>query len=518
MKTKPNILILHTDQLRHDWMGCAGHPTIRTPNIDALRASGRMFTRHWVANPVCQPSRGSLFTGTLPCTHGLWANGTSLPRRDPKAAVTDLFVTEGRDSLETQAPTLGDVFSQAGYRTAAMGKLHLQSHLCGPEGADRESMTAWSKGEMTADWTGPYYGFDHVQFCLGHHDKNFVAAGHYAAWLRERDRKLADEIAANPPDGPHQTYVSPIPNELHNTSFIADRFDSWLDEGEREGGEQPFMAFLGFPGPHHPFAPSFDILPEFEDWEDPGISDPENAFLKNSGYGLYVDEPTPPQIDFREEPEVLKTARRYTAAMVWQIDLAVGNILKSLESRGLRENTIIVFTGDHGDFLGNHHLLFKHMGACRDLSEVPFLLSGPGIEPGSVDRDVMSNMDVLPTLAAMAGVKETPPVTHGIDRSSPGSGKDHRAFGVSYNSLISGANHRLDNYLVADGRYRATFYPRHGSAGGFAELYDHEVDPWETTNLARDPAHAARLEQFRLEMMERLFTAEMPARDRTMYF
>jgi arylsulfatase A-like enzyme len=388
--------------------------------------------------------------------------------------------------------------------------LHLQPHLYADEPYHYESGNAWKNGTVTADWNGPFYGFEHAEFINGHHEKNQLSAGHYADWIRRKDPALVEEILRNPPEHPHQLWASPIPQELHHTTWLAERFDAWLGSDPLQ---QPFCGFIGFPGPHHPFAPSHDILPEFQDWEDPGIHDSQAKFLQNSGYALYAREPEPPKIDFRDEPEFLPEARRHTAAMIRQIDLAVGRILDSLDQRGLRENTIIIFTSDHGDFLGNHHMLFKHMGACRDLMNVPFLLSGPGIEPGSTDDQVMSSIDVLPTLAAMAGV--TPPAfCPGRDRSVPGSGEGHRAFGVSYNSLISGANHRLDNYSVMDGRYRATFYPRQG----FTELTDYQQDPWETQNLADAPEHAERLRAFRAEIAEQILLADLPARERSMYF
>jgi len=501
-----NVLVIQCDQLRHDWLTCTGHPNLRTPNIDALRDSGRLFSNHWVTNPVCQPSRASLHTGLLPCTHGLWANGTSLSRRDHSPGLSNPFRNEGRASLRQQAPTMADCFASAGYRTAAFGKLHLQPYLYAPEGSDHEYMGAWKQGRFNADWTGPYFGFQHAEFCLGHHDNQLATSGHYGAWLKQRDPALVQAINDDPPKG--ASYISPIPHALHNTSWLAERFDRWLDQSDN-----PFMAYVSFPGPHHPFAPSQDILPAFDDWQDPGCADQDGAFLQHSGYGLMLTEPTPPQIDYRQDPDTIRTARRYTAAMILQIDQAVGEILASLERHGLRQQTYIAFTSDHGDFLGNHQLLYKHMVACRDLMQVPFILSGPSMEPGSIDRNVMSNIDVLPTLLALTGTSG-PAVMPGRDRSRLGSGRDHRAYGTSWNSLISGSNHHLDNFSVMDGRYRATFYPRHG----LRELYDLEIDPWECHNLAGQAEHAPRLRDFRQQMMETLFASSLPNRDRNMFF
>ncbi len=509
---KPNVLIIHTDQLRHDWLGYSGHPTVRTPNIDALAAGGRVFTNHWVSNPVCQPSRASLFTGQHACAHGLWCNGTNLPRRTHEPGPLDALYVEGYDSLERQPPTLGDVFGAAGYHTFAIGKVHFEPLLADAEHGFYESYAAW-RDDALKDWTGPYYGLDHVEFCIGHSEKGQVTTGHYGRWLQERDPDLVKQIAENPPSGPQQVYPGPIPHALHNTSWIAERTEARLEALE-EG--QPFLGFLGFPGPHHPFSPSHDILGQFDDWQDPGAHDLEGEFLKNSAFEKFNERVQPPQIDMRNEPrDVIARARRHTAAMIWQIDEAVGRILESLEKAGRREETYILFTSDHGDFLGNHNLLFKHMFACADLLRVPFVLNGPGIAGGVTDEDVMSNTDVLPTLCALTGV-QPPPVVHGRDRSQPGSGEDHRAYAFSYNAINNGANFRLDNFTVIDNRYRVTIFPR--SEKGFAEIYDLHADPWETRNLYQDETLQDLLEERRREIAQTHLTSARPARTRQMIF
>ncbi|MFP4069064.1 MAG: sulfatase [Verrucomicrobiota bacterium] len=510
---KPNVLIIHCDQLRHDWLGYAGHPTIRTPHIDKLAAAGRVFTNHWVSNPVCQPSRASLFTGLHACGHGLWSNGTNLPRRTHEPGPLDALRAEGNDSLERQPPTLGDVFGAAGYKTFAIGKVHFEPLLAPEEHGFMESYSAWH-GDPDRDWTGPYYGMDHVEISIGHAEKGLVSTGHYGKWIRERDPELVRKIQDDPPSGPHQVYPGPIPHKLHNTTWIAERTAAMFDSLE---DDQPFLGFLGIPGPHHPFSPSFDILEKFAAWRDPGTQDDEGAFCRDSGFERFHEDPQPPQVDLREEPkELLATARRNTAAMIWQIDDAVGKILAALEKSGRRENTYVLFTSDHGDFLGNHGgLLFKHMMGCADLLRVPFVLSGPGITGGWHDEDVMSNTDVLPTLCALTGV--TPPgLVHGRDRSQPGSGEDHRAYAFSYNAINNGANFRLDNFSVMDGRYRVTLYPR--TEDGFAEIYDLHADPWETRNLRDDPAlQELRAERTR-EIEQTLFASAMPGRTRQMIF
>ncbi len=502
--TRPNILLIHCDQLRYDGLGCNGNAAARTPNLDALAGRGRRYARHIVANTICCPSRASLLTGLYPPTHGLWTNGPALGRRDHAPGPLDWTRSpDARTALLAQPATLGDVFAAAGYRTAALGKLHLQPSLAWGEYGFLESLQSWTSGTVDANWTGPYYGFEHVEFVLGHAEKQQASAGHYAAWLAQRDPALARSILANPPEGPHQLYVSPIPtHELHHTTFLAERFEAWLDAA----GQGPWCTFVGFPGPHHPFSPTPDILGQFDDWADPGPADPEGALLAASEPHRAVRD-LPPQIDMRgARPGLIADARRHTAAMIHQIDRAVGRMLEALERKGMLENTIIVLTSDHGDYLGDHGLLFKHSLAAQSLLHVPFVLTGPGVEAGT-DEDPMSNVDVLATLAALAGV-EAPPLQHGIDRSRPGSGRDHRALATCFCSINAAADRRLDNFTIYDGRHRYTRYPHRD----WQELFDHQADPAETRNVAPDRPDTARA--LRAELAERLMPVCMPVSQR----
>ncbi len=508
--TKPNILLIHCDQLRYDWIGCMGHDTIRTPNIDRLAADGRLYTNHWVTNTICQPSRASLLTGLYPCEHGLWTNGARLPRRSHEPGPLDFYEAEKQDGFEMQPPTMADVFASAGYRTAAFGKMHLQPTLAWGEGFE-ESMSTWHEGRMDG-WTGPFYGFEHVEFTLGHSEGQQVKAGHYGKWIQKQDPALVQEILDKPQKNKFQLYVGSIPQELHHTSWLAQRVAAYVD-GLRD--DEAFCAFVGFPGPHHPFSPSPDILELFEDWQDIPIHDPEGQFQEDSGAALYHQEPHPPQIVFPgESTETFAKARQHTAAMIYQIDLAVGRIINHLKETGRYDNTIIAFTSDHGDYLGNHgNMLFKHMAACRDLLQVPFILRGPGVEPGSKDDDVMSNADVLRTLGGLAGV-EIPAHVRGVNRSKLGSGAGRNAFAFCYNALISGANRKLDNYSLMDGRFRFTTYPRQG----MEELFDLQEDPWETRNLASDPARKAQVESFRRSLADECLRASLPTARRYHFF
>lgn len=482
--SKPNVLIIHCDQLRRDGLSSLGSDYAETPHIDALAAAGTTYHRHYVANTVCSPSRASLMTGLHASAHGLWGNGCHLPRRDHVPGPLGWLSDHGKHTTTLQPPTLADTFAAAGYRTAAFGKMHLQPLLCFEDHGFHEPIPMW-RGGAQDDWNGPYFGFEHVELCMGHHEKQQTQAGHYAMWLRDRSPASIAAVEDAEFTAPHQMWDGPIAAEYHHTNWLAERSTAWVDG---LGDDEPFCAFVGFPGPHHPFSPSFDVWPDFAQ-RDVGVGgDAEGRFLSASeGHARFFRDP--PMVDLRAEPAQLVEARRRTAAMIHQIDQAVGRIVDQLKRSGRWQNTIVVFTSDHGDYLGEHGCLFKGSLASRSLLEVPLLISGPGMKAGGHDREAISSVDLLPSLAALAGV-ETPKWLHGIDRSQPGSGVGHCAFAWCYDAVLHDVERRADNISAVDGQYRYTVYPR----AGCRELFAHDDDPHETRNLVEEHSgHAVDL-------------------------
>jgi len=484
-----NILVLHTDQQRYDCLGCSGNPYVRTPHIDQLAAEGTRFTRHISGNPVCMPSRASLMTGLYPPGHGVWSNGVALNRRE-YACFKPPAPARRETDIVPQPPTLADVFCSAGYDTVSFGKLHLTPNLAPPEYGYPETWSLWQDGSLD-EWHGPYYGFRYVDITKGHGEQPCMA-GHYGRWLQSEHPKLYEQVVENqktktlPVPALGDLYVSPLPTELHHSAWLADRFCQYLED--RPSG-QPFFAFVGFPDPHHPFTPCFDALALFEGAEVQDPSDPGGAAL--------VDSPVRDRFgtDIAHlSLDECRTIVRHTYAMIYQIDRAVGRIVEALKAKELWEDTIVVFTSDHGDFLGDHGRLRKSMVGSDALLHLPFILRAPGADlPDRVDTP-MSNVDVLPTLAALTGIAP-PERQHGRDIASViREGAEHHAFEFCAN----GSPAHL-NYTVYDADYRLTYYPHLG----YTELYDHRrcgigcgigSDPGECVNLAaREPAQTARL-------------------------
>ena len=203
-------------------------------SVDALAAEGHLFTRHITSCPICQPSRASLLTGLYPPGHQLWTNGVALSRTDHAPAVHDRFHPQ-RDEhgIHFVAPTLGDVFATAGYRTAAFGKLHLTPYL--EKNADRrEAYAAWADGRDQSD-DAPYYGFETYEPILGHGPGNHWShGGAYGRYLHERLPELGDHLhqhlaATRSVPGIGDLSESPIPHEHSDANWLAGRVVDFLD-------------------------------------------------------------------------------------------------------------------------------------------------------------------------------------------------------------------------------------------------------------------------------------------------
>lgn len=464
-----NIIIIHTDQQRYDSLGCSGNTFAFTPNIDKLASEGSFFSRHIAANPICMPSRASLLTGLYPPGHGVYTNGVPLNRKDyspPTAIKHQVFV---------EPLTMADMFAESGYDTASFGKLHLTPTMSGPDDPYHESWARYESGELD-NWHGPYYGFRYVDITEGHGEQPCRVA-HYSKWLKETHPDTYQQVINQegqknrPLESQSALYPSPVPFEQSCTAWLAKRFDDYISSERPK--DKPFFTFVGFPDPHHPFTPSYDILEKFIDSEVKAPADPEALGIKNN--------PILKDMPHKIESEThRKLVRRYTKAMVYQIDIAVGRIIDTLKDNGLWENTIIVFTSDHGDFLGDHGLLYKSQAASDTLVHIPFILRAPGADLPPQVNIPMSNCDVMPTLAALAGIKQ-PEKLHGKNICKIlEQGEEH--FALSF--CADGKTENV-SYTIYDKHCRFSWFPY----SSYMELFDHRDDPEESENLIDSPEY-----------------------------
>jgi arylsulfatase A-like enzyme len=485
-----NVIVLHTDQQRYDSLGCMGNGYARTPNLDRLAAEGTLFTRHIVSNPVCMPSRASLMTGLYPPGHNVWTNGIPLNRKE----YADANWASGSWAIDVvpEPPTLADMFSGAGYDTVSFGKLHLTPYLAPLSYGFPEAQEAWSDDTLD-DWHGSYYGFRYVDLTVGH-GEGVYQTGHYNVWLERQHPDVIEQLAQSrtsrflPVPTLRDLYALPIPSELHYSTWLAERLCDYLEKDRPPG--KPFFAFVGFPDPHHPFAPCYDVVAQFEDQDIKEPYDPTGDGLKGSpalnNGGMDVAHLT---------LEERRTIVRYTYAMVLQIDTAVGRIVDMLKARGLWDDTIVIFTSDHGDFLGDHARLRKGIVGSDALLHVPFILHAPGTDLPNQADVAMSNCDVMPTLAALTGI-EPPAWQHGKDIGSViKEGAEHYAL-----AFCANGNPEHTNFTVYDATHRLTYYPH----ADYVEFFDHRKDPGECANVAAREENKDRIAALMQVLQERL--------------
>ena len=416
---QPNFILFITDQHRADYLGCYGHPVLRTPHIDGIAANGIAMDRFHVASPVCMPNRASLMTGRMPSVHGARLNGIPLSRK---------------------SVTFVDLLAAAGYRTALVGKSHLQNFtgaapLFNPPGAgveqsrppqnlsravdheldgrdyDEENPTDWERGKRRVDL--PFYGFQHVDLVTGHGDQ---CGADYLHWLRERHPE-ADRLRSATAASPHdyscpQAVRTAVPAELYPTSYIRERAVSFLRKGVSAGEKQPFFLMVSFPDPHHPFTPPG----KYWDMYKPKDMVRPAAFARSDWIPSdYVERLMGARADGKanvhgqaafavSEREALE-ARALTCGMISMIDDAIGEVLAALDSTGRRDDTVLIFMSDHGDYLGDHRILLKGPAMYQSIVRTPFIWSDPRSgAKGTRSGALASTIDVPATILERASL------------------------------------------------------------------------------------------------------------------
>ncbi|GHC09825.1 sulfatase family protein [Cerasicoccus arenae] len=486
---KPNILWICTDEQRYDSLGCTGNPHAVTPHLDALAAEGAIYHRFITANPVCMPSRASFFTGQMPSRHGVVTNGVGLPNRDLVPASP---TSRNMPQRESHANTLPELLAAAGYHTRSIGKLHLCPTRGAPELNHPENDWLWKEGKFD-DWHGPYFGFEHVDLTLNHGERNI--GGHYRKWLREVapevEALLNKRIENYPAPEIDTLYPGRIPEEYHHSTWVGQKTADFLSSDEAK--EKPFFLWMSFPDPHQPFTPPASLAEEFSkhDYLVPtatveDLADKPSAWPKESMPCI------------KNQPENIGTVRRYTDAQNHLIDRAVGQAIKALKANGLWENTIVIFTSDHGDYLGDYGRIRKNELPCNALNHVPCIVHDPlGKLPKTTDMAV-SGVDMFPTICELAGVE----ITHSIDGQSllQGDPDQRRA-------LVQCMSEEFPpSFTIYDREYRLTWFPGQDEW----ECYAHQNDPYERKNIIAEFRLTERFKELREELMVRHLSALHP--------
>lgn len=434
-RRQPNIILITPDQFHARALGVAGNEVVQTPHLDALANDGLRFTNCHVHNWVCTPSRATLVTGAHPSVHGVVFNDMDLDVR-----------------LETVAGRLGT----AGYRTGHVGKWHVR-----PRGHD--------------------FGF---QERIGH-------AG-YQSYLEAQGIK-PESASEHGEDWTknNATWISPIPEEHYITTWETDRA---LEFVEGSAG-RPFFLWLSPEKPHLPYNPPAEWAHMYDPTRIP-LPDTWNGDVSTD-----VEAKTADSIEHwrtgmapaeMSEDDIRQTIAFYYAS-ISLVDHNIGRLRARLGELGLADDTVIVFTSDHGEMLGEHRLLNKGPYPFDALTRVPAIIHDPRLDEARTIEEVVGQESLLTTILAAAGI-EPARTMRGVDLRGlvPDSGAvSGFHFGPHYDTVVR---------TVRTDTFRYTVY---GNADGsiVEELFDVEADPYETVNLASRIDSEPKLHALRAELL-----------------
>ena len=480
-----NVLFIMADQLRWDHLGCAGHPYLKTPNIDALARRGVRFANAFVNSGVCGPSRMSYYTGRYPISHG---------------------ATWNRVPLAVGEVTLGEYLRNAGHELALAGKTHVM-----PDSEGLERLSIDGRSEL-----GTFLergGFVEIDRYDGHHSPGGESG--YPAFLRDQGYDSADpwsdfvisgvDAEGRVQSGWHMRNVhlpSRVREEHSETAFMTDQAIAYMD---RAGGA-PWVLHLSYVKPHWPYmAPApyhamytpEQCLPVVRRDDELVDAHPVVAAYRRQEESLSF-----------QRDECIRSVRPAYQGLITQLDDHLGRLFDFMDARGLLDRTLVVFTADHGDFLGDHWLGEKEL-FYDTVQKVPFIVMDPRAEAdatrGSVEQRFVEGVDVAPTILEALGLAVP---SHRIEGASllpllegrAPAWRDHVYSELDYSfreaRLLRGKTvQQARAFSIRDARWRYVYWIDEPE-----QLYDLAADPDEFRDLGRDPAH----DGVRREMRERL--------------
>ena len=434
MKLRPNIVFLFSDQHRADALGCAGHPVVKTPNLDRLAAGGVRFERTFAAAPICGPCRSAMLTGRTVARCGA--------------------LTHRHMHRQMGLPTLGTVFREAGYVTGAFGKMHVAGEDDEHDlGFDERALRIYTP--MKNDYQHTIGMEKFWQYCsyLPQYRPHPDARERHSYNLKNEPIRLEEDLILD--------------------RMTADRSIAFL----RQHREDQFFLYVGLEKPHNEmYAPK-----RFHDLYNPAKMElPENRHFDRSRLpDTIYDNPTFPIADGLTDDQMRHATAAYYANVSY-MDEQAGRVLDALDELGLADNTIVVYSTDHGENLFNHQIVQKQC-FFEEAVRVPLLVRVPGVtEAGTTRAQLASLLDLFPAFCDACGI--APP--DGLDGKSllpvitDNAPLRDEVFSEFYESGVAERMIRTDRWKYVH------------SEGDLHQLYDLESDPHENVNLIDDPAHA----------------------------
>jgi arylsulfatase len=434
-RKKPNILIIHADQLRYDCLGLTGNKDIKTPNIDAIASDGVIYQNCFTSYPVSTPSRYSLLSGLYVHEHQGWTNHCT---------------------LNPEIETFPDLLKKSGYKTKAVGKCHFTPTY----------LDVGFNELILSEQDGPGRLDDDYHRDLmknGLIDRNDLE-DQVSDYRKNAGKEYWESFGAIP---------SNLPDTFYSTIWIANNALKTINNWSGSGN----LLMVGFIKPHHPFDPS----PLWKDTYDPekltllpGWSENETPFDLKNGKGYF-------QNDLLTEAKLRKVLAYYYAA-ISQIDYEVGEMIKLLREKGLYDNTMIIFTSDHGEHMGYHHQLLKGGHMFESIMKIPLIIKFPqNIKNGTTNRELVSNIDLAPTILLQAGIKP----------SERMSGFDLFQNKIGRKMIFAHSN--MGNITMARSKTRKLIY----NPDGRSLFFDLVNDPLEYKDLYNMPDYQAEINQFK---------------------
>ncbi|MHB8997230.1 MAG: arylsulfatase [Armatimonadota bacterium] len=461
---RPNLLLIMTDQHRGDCLGCDGHPVLETPFLDDLAGNGTRFTAAYSAVPSCIPARATLMTGMDQWHTGVLGMGRS-----------------GSSMTTTYAHTLPGELAAAGYHTQGIGKMHFN-----PQRA--------------------LYGFHNILLDESSREQTPGFKSDYRKWFEENKTERYGYHDHAVDWNSWMARPTHLPEHLHPTWWTAQQSIDWLD---RRDPTKPFFLKTSFARPHSPYdAPQvyYDMYKDRElprpyigDWADCNDIDCDDVNAWRT----------------HRSTEQIHRARACYYGNVTFIDHQIGRLLYELRMKDPQayRNTFVIFTSDHGDMLGDHHLWRKTYG-YEGSARIPFIIRPPlewDCPRGQALEQVMELRDVMPTLLQAAGV----PIPETVDGLSalPLVAPDRAGATVPdaqpWRTHLLGEHdwcysHEQANYYLTDGRWKYMWFPYLGKE----QLFDRAADPGEEHDLSSDAGAADELKRWRQVMVEELSERE----------
>ncbi len=473
---QPNILWYCSDQQRYDTIHALGNPHIHTPNLDTLCEQGVAFTNAYTQSPICCASRATFLTGRYPSTHHVYRNNADY------FPPNEVLVTK--------------LLADAGYDCALAGKLHLSKA---------------NKGNLERRPDDGYRKF----FWSNHPNPDYPYGHDYAIWLKEE--KGVDPVELY---GALSGQIGPgVPTEYHQTTWCSEMAIQFITE-KRDG---PWLMSINPFDPHPPFDPPQEYLDRYDPDTLPYPLFKESDIERQKAFSN-IDHQTREAINpliSRDEdnatgsvdrgrmgsiPPSAYDARRAKACYYAEIELIndqLGRLMDTLEETGQSEDTLIIFTSDHGELLGDHGLMYKGCRFFESLVHVPLIISYPArFGKGVKSNALVELVDLAPTLMDAVGLevpyymqgKSLLPILNG--QADPGYHKDHVI--SEYNTALHLPN-QSHGVMYFDGRYKLVIY----EAENLGELFDLESDPGEFINLWDDPKSSS----LKAVLIERHFRA-----------